>query len=551
MLARLASLLAVPALAVALASCGDDDASAPSDLAPTDTALYLEATLESEEQVANAQALIAELGEVPLLGSTLDPEAIVAGALEDSAADAGVDFSYAEDVEPWLGERAAIAFLSFEGFSDPEVPVGNGPIPGEAIPDFVIVLETTDQDIARDSITRIASSSEGASLEETEIAGEPGLSDPEADLYMAFADDFIVLAPEQEAVESALDARGDPLTDADIFGEAQDGLPEERLGFGFVDVAGAVEYAVASGGTSQEEADTIEAFYGEGFDQPASFALTAGERTLAVDVASGLGQLGFPSLGESELTAQAPEDAIAVLGLGDLEAQAQALLDQLGALAESTGDPELDRDLIESGFQAAVGVSLEEALAALGEASLWLRGTPPDDYAVGFQIVTGDPQIAADVLRAAAQGLESDGYRVGPAPRGAEAGFEAALDPLLAAGTELLFVSGALEGDRVTVVLATGRAAAGDSPAGAVGATPGFADAEAALGDDFALTGYADLVPILDLLVEQGSAFDVVTGATAPEQFVLEFLADKLGFAAIGTRADGERVIQRLVAGLE
>ena len=229
--------MAVALCALAPASCGGgEEASDPADLVPEGAPVYLDATLDSDEQVANAEALIAELGEVPLLGSTLDPEELIANALDESAAEEGVDFSYAEDVEPWLGERAALAFLSFENFE------------GEGTPDFVLVLETSDEQIALDSMKRILDSDEEASYEETELDGEPFLAVEEGG-GLLFADGFMVIAPTDDALARALDARdGDSLPDSDVFSDAQEGLREERLGFGFVDVAAALDYAVETGG---------------------------------------------------------------------------------------------------------------------------------------------------------------------------------------------------------------------------------------------------------------------------------------------------------------
>ena len=100
------------ALAIAFAGCGDEDdsepASGPATVIPADMPLYIEATVKPEgEQAENLDALLAELADLPLPGIDLgDPGDLIVSQLESQAADAGVDFSYAEDVEPWLGEKA-------------------------------------------------------------------------------------------------------------------------------------------------------------------------------------------------------------------------------------------------------------------------------------------------------------------------------------------------------------------------------------------------------------------------------------------------------------
>ncbi len=68
------TLLSVTAaLALAVAGCGDEDdpdaASGPASVMPADTPIYVEATVRPEgEQAENLDALLAELGELPLIG---------------------------------------------------------------------------------------------------------------------------------------------------------------------------------------------------------------------------------------------------------------------------------------------------------------------------------------------------------------------------------------------------------------------------------------------------------------------------------------------------
>lgn len=535
----LATLLSV--VAAALSACGGEQADEPADLVPAGAPIYLEASFDSDAQVANAKALIAELGRVPLLGATLDPEALVATALERSAAEAGVEFSYADDVEPWLGDRLALAFLTLEGFesqdesSDPE--------------DFVLILETTDEDAARDSIRRLLEADTEAGLEEGEVAGKPTLSAPDEDLYIAFADGFVVLGPRLEAIERSLAAPDEPLSESDELATAGEGLPDERLGFAYVDLDAAIDYAVATGGADEDSVRIADAFYGEGLREPLSLALTAAESGVALDVASGLRGLGLPALGQSELVAQAPADALAAVGLGDVGAQLRELLDRASAAASEGGEQGFDLEQVSRGFEAQAGVPLDDALAALGDGAVWVRGAPPDRYAVGIELVSPEPEVAGRLLDAVAGALRDSGYVVREFDRPGD-GFSAAGDPLLTGGAEFGVVEGAVEGDRVSVLLATERAALADRQRAGLAGERSFSAAEAALGDAAPLVAYADLGAILGLASEQTSAFDVVIGESAPEQLILEYLAGKLGYLASGIREDGERTIQRLVAGL-
>src|SRR5688500_1024838 len=133
-------LSATAAVALALAGCGDEDgdaASGPASVIPADMAFYFEGTIRPEgEQAENIDALLSDLGELPLIGAVADPRDFAIGQLEAEAANAGIDFSYEDDIEPWLGEKAG-----FGATQDAE---------GET--KFVVAIETTDEDAARESI---------------------------------------------------------------------------------------------------------------------------------------------------------------------------------------------------------------------------------------------------------------------------------------------------------------------------------------------------------------------------------------------------------------
>lgn len=560
-----ARALAASASALAastLAACGEDEAASdPGDFVPAGAPIYLEASLASEDQVANAEALIDELGEVPVLGSTLDPSELIADAIDESFADEDIDASYAEDIEPWLGERGAIAFFSFEGFESSEGStinvantVGSDTGSGSEPTDFVAIVETSDDDTARDSIERLVSLEPDGHFEEGEIAGEPALRDTETGSGgFVFADGFVLAGPSDEALEEALEARdGETLPESEQFEQAQEGLAEERLGFGYVDVAAAIDYAVDSGADAQD-IEVVEALYGDALESPLSMAVVAEERHASLEFGSGFTEFGLPGAGVAAAAGDAPADAFATVGLGDLGAQVELVLEQVGEVGEATGDPEADPEAIAAAFEEATGISLDDATAAVGETSVWVRGDLPRDYAVGIEAsVDGRSETPARLLDALGEAISSDGlFRLGPPLSGSDAGFSATTDQLFASQSEIGFVNAELDGDRLAIVVGSDRDQVAKPASGALAESPGFADAEGALGEDYELNTYVDLGPILDFAVEQSSPLDVVTGDATPDEVVLDYLSGKLGYAAAGTREVGDRLIQRLVVGLE
>ena len=71
--------------------------------------------------------------------------------IDESAREDGQDFTYEDDIEPWLGERAAFYATSFEvnptsGDDDSPTDLSDG----------AFIAETTDEDEARERIRELA-----------------------------------------------------------------------------------------------------------------------------------------------------------------------------------------------------------------------------------------------------------------------------------------------------------------------------------------------------------------------------------------------------------
>src|SRR5215203_1969315 len=111
-------LLIVTALlsAVGLAAgCGNEGSSAsgPATLAPAGSVVYAEATLDpDEDQQAAIESLIEKF---PGQGSAGER---IRGLLEKAFSEPEIGLSYADDIEPWLGDRAGFFLSSLTPGSD-------------------------------------------------------------------------------------------------------------------------------------------------------------------------------------------------------------------------------------------------------------------------------------------------------------------------------------------------------------------------------------------------------------------------------------------------
>ena len=550
------TLLSVTAaLALAVAGCGDEDdsgaASGPASLMPADTPIYVEATVRPEgEQAENLDALLAELGELPLIGSVGNPGDLLINQLESQAAAAGVDFSYAEDVEPWLGEKAAFGIYDPNGAED----------------SFVAVLETTDEEAAREAIDSLLSE-DTVEYEEGEYEGVSYTSAPGDSYRVGVFAGHVVLAPPEEFENSVDASEGDSLASSDALEESLAQLDEDSLASVFIDL----EQLTAFASTPEDEEDIEQAKEAlpELFD--GGFAVAAGVSAadqVYLDYSTPLFE-GQPEAGASDLLGAAPGDSLGAFALADLGSFGPPIVDIFERLNDAGADLEdFPEDGIAAAFEDETGISFDDATAAIGDGSLWVRGDLPDGVEVAGEIEVTDTEVAADLIEAIEQEVESEGgAKLGPPVGGSDVGFSAietsdfdaaacssvgdAAECLPSGGAQadLPFTNIELDGEVLRYGFfkdaAAARASDPDS-GGDFSDTEAYAAGEEALGDDFEYLGAVDLAPILDEFVRGPSIPEAVIGGS-PEEAIGGFLADKLGVVAFGVRYDDETAIQRYV----
>jgi hypothetical protein len=524
---------ALALIALLLAGCGDEDGAAgPGAAIPADAPVYLEADISGAgEQHEQLDALLDELGEIPLLGTPIDPNALITEAIEDLGRDNGVEISFAEDFEPWLGDSIALGYTSFAGDD----------------PGFVLSIAVDDEEVARDALERITGA-DAAQETEAEYDGVPYLISGSGGYAVAVFDEQLVLSSVND-FELAVDAsRGDSLADSDELAEAAGVLPDERLATLYVDLEGVGDQEAESD-QERAELDAVRSFAPELFSQPLVAGVVAGDRTLALDVATGKLE-DIPEVAATSRLGEAPGDAFAAMAVAALGEQLSAALSRLEPLADATGHSGL-AGLAEE-FERRVGVSLDEVLAGAGDAVAYGRGELPGDFVAALDVdFGGESDAAARML----EGLEriagkDDETVLGP-PLGGGDGFSAEPTPEIADTTPVTFINAELGDDGLRLLAAADKAAAEEPPpGGSLADDERFQAASSALGEDYAMVGFADLEPILDAAVGGGSILELALGDVPPERAIAGFLASKLGFAGLGVRYEGDFAIQRLQVGL-
>jgi hypothetical protein len=508
--------LALPAF---LAGCGGDDVDVgPAAAVPANTPIYLEATVRPEGE--------AKTGAEGALGKILDtddPGGELESLLEQSSEGElkpGEQFTFAEDVELWLGERAAIFFPSFEDDTDPTV-----------------VVESRDNEAALNALREDA----GVSEEPSEYNGSSFYTDEDEGTVFGAVGDFIVSGPE-EGFKQAVDAAdGDNLGGSDQFKDSIEDLPDDSLG---------ILYALPEDFLDAFPEDQIdptgrrifEQVAGDALDEPVVGDLTASAEAIELELSAGVGGLEVP---DSSLIEALPAQAWLGLSLGNLG-------DSVNRTLESLEDEDLggvDLDTIRSQVELATGVELDQFVDALGNGALFVQGVREANLTGALIVETEDAQVTGELLTRLQDVIERAGgasVRVRPlASTGGDVGFEL-VDPT---GEQIPQpIQLVQQGDRIAIGYGTGsaqRALSGSEGAagGNLSTTPGFAAAAGnleALGVDLFLA----FPPVFQLAENEGAGRD--SGFVEAKPYI-----DALDYLAIGTGEDGDRAELRVVVGLK
>jgi Protein of unknown function (DUF3352) len=496
------TITALIAVAVVAAGCGNASSSSSGSaaLAPSGAVIYGEATLDPD---ADQQAALAALIEkFPGEGSAGQR---IRGLLEQAFSKSGTGLSYADDIEPWLGDKAGFFVSSLNPGAD-----GSG----------ALLVATDDEGQAQDAIEKAAKATDGKA------------ADYKGHDYFTFSgngaagvvDGWVVLG-NVGGFEAAVDTGdgGEPIEDDDAYAKALADAPEERLGFVFFNTPAFVDQLRKSGMGA-----ALGPFTGL-FKDPVLATINANqhgvrlEATLPESLSSAVPILGASGGHAAEL----PADSWIALAQPDLGKTISYFVDAFGSLAGG-------RDALAQQLKAATGLDLDkDVISWMGDWSLFVRGTSVAELNGALVVETTDEaasrRFIEAVARLARKSLEGSDT-VGPleVPGGGEG--VTLHTPDVPQPIHLFQRDG-------KVVLAYGDAAAADalSPAEKLGDTQGYKDAQEALGGDYDLSFYLAFEPILKLVDSTGAGDDEGWQKVKP-------YLEPLGALVVGAQKDGDKV---------
>jgi Protein of unknown function (DUF3352) len=497
-------LLTLTALTTAIAlaaGCGNDGASSSGagSLAPGGSLVYGEATLRPEgDQKAAIEQLVSKF---PGEGGAGDR---IKQLMEKAFAESDSNLSYEQDIEPWLGDEAAFFVSSME-------------MAGEE-PDAAFLVATEDEDAT------VAAIEKEGDVRKADHRGRDVYIPSDEEGAAAVVDGWLVLG-NVGGVRAAIDTAedGEPIEDDDRFRDTLEDAPEDRLGFVYVNTPGFARQLQGSPGAA------LLGQFREMFAEPVLVTADADENGVRFEGTVPASLLAaFPIVAEgSGAAGELPADSWVALAQPDLGETIEGYL-ELGASAAG------GRDFLEQQFEMSTGLDLQEdVIAWMGDWSAFVRGRSVDELDGAMVVETEDEAASGRFIDAVARlGRKNaePGTRVGPLELSGGGEGVTVTGPSLDKPIHLFQRDG-------KVVGAYGDAAAQAAldPGETLAGSSAFTQAQEALGDDYAISFFLAVEPILALADSAGASSDEDWQEARP-------YLEPLGALVGGARKDGDKV---------
>lgn len=491
---RLSVLLAAGSVALGVAGCGGTDDATPTALLPVSAPVALEVTLAPDGQLRTD----LEAAATKLLGSK-DPEAALRRLAGPLLAES--DLTFERDIEPWLGDRAALAVTSLA--SDPQ---------GFA------AIATTDEKAA------LAAARKGHQVRERSFRDRAYGVDEDGGATAVL--DGSLVAGTEAGVKAAISVAAgetDRLVEAGRYTRVRDDVDaEDSLAFAYVDVARVLREAAGAASKANPRAGLALGALETAGLETLGMVLAADGRALRVRGAL-RSKDGLPK-GDGDGAAalrSAPADSLLAIGIGDVGGTIDAALERFGGLLGVGLEAALDQVRRDSGLDVR-----QDLLAWMGDATLFVRSGGPDDLGGALVIRSKNPDVSRAALPKLATVLGKAGLELKPTEiAGADVAYA------LQDGPPVILAAG---GDRVAI--AFGRASVRDAltPGSATLATqPRFRAAASLLGDGIEPGLFVDPQAIGKLIAQVMSSPDGAGTQLPP-------LLGRLGAVVAGGSTDGD-----------
>ncbi|HEX5526037.1 MAG TPA: DUF3352 domain-containing protein [Solirubrobacterales bacterium] len=510
-----ALLAALAVLCVAGCGGGGSGATDPATIAPPKTPLYLDVTVQPEGEVKkNVEALAENLAGVSDVGG------FAIALLESKVTQEGEGFDFEKEVEPWLGEKAAIFFEEYEE--------------GENFNGYGVAVQTEDEAAASSFVEKQAEGQEGPAKKGSYEGVDFYVSSSDGQTVGVF-DGLLVFAEDEEIFKSLVDAsEGESLGGEDAYASATAKVPDNSLANVYVDIGGLIEQA---GNKIDSETELfLESVGLEPKEATAVASVVPGAEQIEIDLSSDLSGENPPSGDASKLLGSLPASSLAAFASSEFGTRFNEGIDRIDA----QGIPgKVPPHKLKSALKKA-GIDLEAIASSIGEVGAFVEGSSEHSLTGSFVLQTEQPQQAKNTVSNIGFFLRASHTPGVTAVGGGAAGFSVHSPEL---GRQPLVVIS--KGDRIAIGygLAAAKAALAESGE-TLADTAAYKEAVSALGN----------TPIA-AFVKVPAAVKLFTKVKPPSSIALQQI--ELGFeskgtyAAVGTEASGGLATAKLIVGIK
>jgi hypothetical protein len=474
-------------------SSSSDSGSGLANVASPGSVVFAEADLEPQGELkSNLDSVTKKLtGEASLSD-------FIASKLEKAAREEGESLNFAQEVEPWLGDRGG---ASFERVEEGELS------------EPLIAVETTNANAAQAFVDKRTA---GSKVKAIGMVGET-----------------LVLAASEKEFKAAVKAsEGESLGGEDRFQKTMGAASSGSFADVYIDLGGIVKQT-----EGEADAPTKEALQAVGIDPSEATAVASfipHSDQIEIDLSSELSGEKAPSGDASKLLGSMPASSFAALGFGNFSEMFEEAVDSLD---EEGIPPDLEPGELKSSL-AQAGIDIDKIAASLGEAAVFAEGTDQATLG-GAMVVTADSGEAADAIGSLGTLLRAANIPGITAVSGKASGFSIGNGSL---GKKALVIVG--KGDRIAIgyglaqTIAGLNAGSGPTLAG----TSSYKAAVAALGKT-PISGFVDGPAALRL------AEAVIPHSKSEFWEAVPYLK-KISYVGIGSGSNGELATAKIIAGI-
>jgi hypothetical protein len=511
---RLVLALASLTAALAIAGCGGGGSSStdPASIAPPGVPVYVDAAVRPQGEVKkNVESLAESVAGID------DPGAFIVSKIDSSLADSDKGVTYAHDIEPWLGEQAAIFFEHYDGNDF----TGTGAI-----------VQSTDTDATQGLIDKLAKSNDVRDASYDGVDYEVKSSDGSV---LGIVDDFLVYAEDEGTFKDVVDAsKGDALAGADTYSQAISAQPSGSLADAFVDIGGLIKQA--GGSIDPQAAQAFKAIGVDPSDATALASVVPGSDQLEIDLSTNAGGTQVPTGAATDLLESFPADSVAAFASSGFGASLKQAIDQIDA---SGLPPKVPPHQLKSAL-AATGIDLDKIVGSIQDAGAFATGTSRSDIGGAAVLTTDDANTAKEAVANVGLLLRRTGAPGITAVGGGASGFSVHSPQL---GRQPLVV--AAKGERIAIGygLAATLSGLATSSSNTLGDSSTYKAAADALGGA-PLSGFVDGAAALRLAEGLGAAGDEKFQAAKP-------YLSKVRFLAFGAVDQGDLATTKVIVGFD